>query len=411
MSSDIEYDLDDEFEWVDADVISDIEEMESSSDRTLDTKAISNEVAQKTDRKKDIQLYKFIAAISQIEHNFYSKDFSPHDLPFLSERISGNVKIAKKIADAFDYDVTNLTHIYYFNILLKQVSFLSSAATHLGTRIEDSLEDKDYINKIKEVNVDGVVVLEGELATNEVSMHIKSVLVPYCIYFESSLSKAFSGISLNTYLDIVIEITKTLATKWNKGININKRHLLFVSALDTVSRFVLNRTVQSVGELVKKKMSENQMGTSTIWDRIEQYHLGLNDFPNEKDILIEKVDSLINAEINDFYMEKRTFSVLVSKERARLWLISSLGNTWLEFHDSVISKLQVMSKEDRQAYFAKTKNMPELTLFLESLSSDCKSKLNEIQKINMEENELRKSIKKEFSSLWGVSDAYCKISS
>lgn len=409
MSSDIEFDLDDEFEWVDADVIDEIEGNSNIAEDSQDekhTRTIKNN--DEVGRATDIKLYQFIAALSQIEHNFYSKDFSPQDLPFLSERISSNVDIAKKIAFAFDYKLNNLTHIYYFNILLKQVSFLSSAATLLGTRIEDSLEDNDYINKIKEVNVDGVVILEEELASNEVSMHIKSVLVPYCIYFESSISKVFTGISVGDYLEAVIEISKTIATKWNRSININKRHLLFVSVLDTVSRFVLNSIHRNVNELIESKFESSSSLTSTVWDKIERYDLGLRDFPSEKDILIDKVDSIINAEVNDFYIKHRTLNSLASKERARLWLISMLSDSWLSYHDSLISKLQTMSGGERQSYYNSNQNKPDLSDFYKLLSSDCKRHLTSIQSIKINTSDLFRSIRQEFSSLWGVSDAYCK---
>ena len=97
MSSDIEFDLDDEFEWVDADVIDEIGgdsniADDSQGERHIDSTKNNDEGSRTT----DIKLYQFIAALSQIEHNFYSKDFSPQDLPFLSERISSNVDIAKK---------------------------------------------------------------------------------------------------------------------------------------------------------------------------------------------------------------------------------------------------------------------------------------------------------------------------
>lgn len=412
MTSDIENDLDDEFEWVNSDVIDDIDDELSHEKVLLSEEKTTDSDHKNTDseseRARDIKLYQFIASLSQIEHNFYSKDFNPHDLPFLSEKISSNVSIAKKIADAFDYKVNNLTHLYYFNILLKQVSYLSSAATHLGTRIEETLDDDEYIHKIKEVNIDGAVILEGELATNEVSMHIKSVLIPYCIYFENAISHSFTNLDLSFYLETSIEITKTLATKWNRGLNINKRHLLFVSALDTVARFVLHSLSKNIAKAVQEKMANEDISKSTIWDRIEQYHLGLEDHPSEKDILIEKIDNVINAEINDFYINNRTLSVLVSKDRARLYLIEKLGNTWLDFHDKTITKLQLMSEEEFSKHISKNKNKPDLSDFYTAASEDSKKLLSEVQSVAFDKNDLNKSIKQEFSTLWGVSDAYCK---
>lgn len=406
MDSEIEFDLDEEFEWVDADVINEIDS--NSTSDTSKGNNHKNENTSKTQSENDTNLYRFIAALKQAEYSFYSRDISSSDLPFLSENLSSNLRLAKSIAEQFDYKLNNLTHLYYFNILLRQVSYLSSAASNLGTQLGDLLEDQKYIEKIKGSNIDGVVILEDELATNEVSMHLKSVLVPYSLYFDHTICSNFADITLDWYLELVIEITKTIATKWNKGLNINKRHLLFISSLDTVARFVMNHIYSYLQESIQKRMVEIGVTRNTIWDRIEQYDLGLNDFTNHKDILIEKIESIVSAEINDFFLANRTIKNLISKERVRLYLIEKLGDTWLGFHDDIISKLQMMNNEDRNHYFKSNSNIPNMNELYKVLSVNSKNLLRSIHKINFSKEVFAKNTKQKFSTLWGVSDVYCK---
>jgi hypothetical protein len=397
--SDVEIDLDEEFEWVDSDVINEIED--SYDEKSSGTNSATNNV-------KDIDLYRFISAMTQAEYSFYSKDIDPQNLLFLSENLSSNLSFAKKVAEKFEYELNNLTHLYYFNILLRQISYLSSAASHFGTKIEDILEDQDYIEKVKNTNIEGIVVLENELATNEVGMHIKSVLIPYSIYFENTVGSTFSNISLDWYLDIVIDISKTVATKWNRKVNISKRHLLFISSLDTVARFVLNSLHEQIKIEVQEKLSQVSLNKSTIWDRIEAYGLGLSDYPEKKDILIEKVESLITSELNDFYLINKTIKTLASKDRARLYLIDKLGNTWLEFHDNVISDIQLMNKEEREVLYRENNNLPNFSRLYESIKKDSKILLKEINEVAFDKATFIKNTKQNFSTLWGVSDAYCK---
>jgi hypothetical protein len=401
--SDIEIDLDEEFEWVDSDVMDDIinsEEAASSDDKGQEDSI--------SEGKRDIELYRFIAAIAQAEYSFYSKDIDSHDLPFISENLTTNLMFAKSIAKHFDYKLNNLTHLYHFNILLRQISYLSSAASKLGTKIEDILEDQDYISKIKNSNIEGVIILEDDLATDEVSMHIKSVLIPYSIYFENSINSSFSKVDLKWYLELVIEITKTIATKWNKSLNISKRHLLFISSLDTVARFVLNCLYTEIQSTVQEKLTSISINQRTIWDRIEQYGLGLDDYLSKKDIVIEKIESLVTSEINDFYLKHKTLKVLVSKDRARLYLLEKLGDTWLSFHDTLISELQLLSKSERDNYYASHHNIPNFEEMYKSISSDSKRHLESIQTIEINKARYIKNTKQKFSTLWGVSDAYCK---
>jgi ribosomal protein S8 len=399
--TDVEIDLDEEFEWVDSDVMDDISDSE-------DVNESDSEEGDAEKGKRDIDLYRFIAAMSQAEYSFYSKEIDPHDLPFLSENLATNLRLAKSIAKHFDYRLNNLTHLYHFNILLRQVSYLSSAASKLGTKIEDILEDQDYISKIKDSNIEGVVILDDDLATDEVSLHIKSVLIPYSIYFKNSISSSFSKIDLEWYLELVIEITKTIATKWNKGINVSKRHLLFISSLDTVARFVLNCLYTEIESTLQKKLKNISISHRTIWDRIEKYSLGLNDYLSKKDIVVEKIESLVTSEINDFYLKHKTLKVLVSKDRVRLYLLEKLGDTWLSFHDGLISKLQLLSKSERENYFTLNNNLPNFDEMYNQISLDAKRHLISIQTIDINKERYIQNTKQKFSTLWGVSDAYCK---
>jgi len=402
MSADIEMDLDEEFEWVDSDIISDLEEQFEEGITDEGSKSLES------DSKSDIPLYRFIAALRQAEFSFYSKDISPNDLPFVSETLTDNIVVAKKIAEQFEYKLTNLTHLYYFNILLRQVSYLSSAALNMNTSMNKIIEDEGFIEKVSSSNIDGVVLLEDELATNEVSMHIKAVLVPYCIYFDYAIGSGFSGIKVEKYLEMVIEITKTVATRWNKNINISKRHLLFISALDTVARFVLNHLVSLLRMELGQSVSSSSNIKATIWDRIEQYHLGMSDYPNQKDIMIERIEVIVTAEIAGFYSENSTIEGLLPKEKARLYVLSEISDGWLSFHDSIISKLQGMTSSERAEYYTENKGIPNLTDFYKKLPELVQEAMEGIHKNKVDLVKFEKDIKQKFSVLWGVSDVYCK---
>lgn len=401
-------DLDDEFEWVDSQNIHDDhdsleldDEPDLSDKETMTTKAISNE---------DLMLYKFISAMSHMEYNFYVKDIDPNSLAFLSSRLSNNLKTARKISEQFDYKLTNLTHIYYFNILLKQISYISAGASYLGTDINTLLEEQDFIEKVKSSNIDGVVLLEDELATNEVSLHIKSVLIPYSIYFESTLGQSFENITLEWYLDLVVDITKTVATRWNKSININKRHMLFTTSLDTVARFVLNSLFKEVQISLQDKLEKSGIGKNTIWDSLENYDLGLRDFPDKKDTVIDKIETLVTAEINDFFLANKSIKTLTSKDRARIYLLEKLSATWLSFHDDIISKIQILQSDERIEYLKRNGNLPDFSGLFDKISIDSKKYLAELSRLKVNKEEYIKNTKKGFSTLWGTSDAYCKTS-
>lgn len=387
-------DLDDEFEWIEAEMI--------NAENTDNKGGESN----KTNSVKDLDLYRFIASIQQTEFSFYTNT-NDTNLNFLSENLISNLSLAKSIADEFEYKLNNLTHIYYFNIMLRQISYLSTAAIRTGVKIEDIIKENDYISKIKKINIDGVVILEDELSTNEVSMHIKSVLVPYCIYFDYTISSQFTNINVSTYLDIVIKIAKNVATKWNKELNINKRHVLFTNILDTTARFTLENLYRFLNNKLSEKLNTIDYINKTIWDSIEDYSLGLDDYPKEKNKIIDKTESVIAATIGDFFNKNITTKNLVSQERARLYLITKSSECWIKFHDSVIAEIKSLDYQHRAQYFKSNPKIPPLKPYYKLLNDSLNQYLSELQSLDIDKNEFTLDTMQKFSTLWGASNAYC----
>ncbi len=383
-------DLDNEFEWIDAEMLN------------ADSKNSSN----KDDSTTDLELYRFLASIQQTEFSFYTNT-NNINLNFLSENLINNLSFAKSIADEFEYKLNNLTHIYYFNIMLRQISYLSTAAMRTGVSIEDIMKENDYISKIKNINIDGVVILEDELSTNEVSMHIKSVLVPYCIYFDYTVSSQFTNINVSLYLDLVIRIAKNVATKWNKELNINKRHVLFTNVLDTIARFTLENLYKFLNTKLTKKLDNIDNINKTIWDSIEDFSLGLEDYPQEKNKIIDKTEAMIATTIGDFFTKNITTNNIVSKERARLYLIIKSSECWIKFHDSVIAEIKSLDNEQRASYFKANPKIPSTKPYYEILKSNLNDYLTELQNLEVDEKEFSLDTMQKFSTLWGASNAYC----
>jgi hypothetical protein len=406
---DVKFDIEDEFEWIESDKIeenlNDAEEELFTDDD--DSKSTQRESSDNESNRGDI--YKFLSLVKQIEYSFYSEQFPAENINNIPNYIEGNISTANKIADKIGFDLKNLSHIYYYNQLVRQVSYLESFSFNGSQRLSEIINESDsaYLDKIMAINIEGTVTFDEYLVSDDVALHIKSTLVPYTMFFNFAFERVLPPEALNNFLRTVIEISRDLSTNWSKRSNISDKHILFTGTIELIARFCMHEMIVFVKKELNKKEKIKEGIHENLWEAIDDYDLGLNDFPDDKKFIIDKTNKIIDARISDFVVDFKFSSVFLNRELLKISILEDASSVWRNYAKKEVDRYKSLSSADKKDYIKVYRNKPKLSSFFDDFILFLDNYLEELYKVDVDK-EMDLHLREKFSLVWGVSDAYCK---
>ncbi len=410
---DVNFDIEDEFEWIESDEIDDALISDESVDESNspEADAAKKDDGSKTEARKSNKndIYKFLSLMKQIEYSFYSEQFPAENINNIPMYIDNNISTANKIATKLGFDRKNLSHLYYYNQLVRQVAYLESFSFSGSQRLSEILNenDADYIDRIMDIDVEGTITFDDYLVSDDISLHIKSTLVPYTMFFNFAFEKVLHKDALSKFLKTVIEIARDLSSNWSKRSNISDKHILFTGTIELIARFCMHEMIVYVKKELIKKEAIKQKQEDNLWEAIDNKDLGLNDFPEDKKHVIDKTNNIIDAKLVDFISDFKFSSVFLNKELLKISILDDAGKVWEEFCKKEIGKFKALSKSDKEDYIKVYRNKPKMTEFFSTFNEFIVNYLEDLYKVDVSET-MEIHLREKFSLIWGVSDAYCK---
>ena len=419
MSSEIEdSDWEDDFEWLDNEIA---EELEASSGRMIDdlnsdkpSQSLSDSHAtSQSDQKLGVKsLFNFISSLQQMEYNFYGKLARPCDFAYIKEIISSNIETADIIADSVGYKKNSLGDLYYYNILLRQVSYLESSAREGSASFNAFIKSngKETLDELIKVNTSGVIYLEDELSSNEISLHIKSALLPYALYYEAFIQRVSkkNKSDLEEFILAIVSLTKDISSNWSKKSNISDKAMLFITCLPIVARFALQFTEGYIESRIETKLNGHTFKGHDVYSAIEESDGGFMDYPEKRDILYESIAKSIQAEIDVFVSSHWNQTKLFPRDKAKLIILENLHDVWLNFCQQEVIEFKGLDDKEREKYISRNKNTINTEMFYRMLAVCCKDTLNNYFTVDINWKEVEKGLREKFAIYWGVSDAVFK---
>lgn len=403
-NSDIEdFDWEDDFEWLDAEIAEELEATKTS------TPASHNKKEGVANKKS---LFKFISALQQMEYNFYGKLAKSCDYAFIKERVETNTETANLIAKHLGYKNNNLSDIYYFNILLRQVSFIETSAREGGASFNAIIKESGelLLKDLSSINTEGVIYLEDELSSNDISLHIKSALLPYALYYEAFIQKVShqNKGDLEKYILMIVSMAKDIATRWQKNNTVLNKAVTFTTSLPIVARFCMQYTESYLADKIQQALTKYEFQGKDVFAAIEIYDGGFADNDVLKSNIIDKINTSIDAEIDIYISTRWRKDMLFPREQIKLIAAELLYDVWVGCCRQEVSEFMSMNELEKATYLKNNNGVMDTGTFFNCLSSKVREVICDIFTVKINWSELEKGVREKFSMYWGVSDAIYK---
>ena len=400
----IQDDFEDNFEWLESDVSNEVDNLLEDFD---DTQGLGIE-----SRTNKSALFGFISSLQLMEYNFYGKLARTCDYAFIKERIDTNINTADKISEYIGYNKKKLNDIYYYNILLRQVSYIETSAREGGASFSLLLEEngEKLLGELAKLNTDSVVFLEDELSSNDVSMHIKSALLPYALYYEAFIKKTTSKnrSDLESYILMIVKMTKDISTKWSRNQGDVDKILMFTVTLPIVARFCMQYTESYIDDKLSSNVDGFKFGNKDIYKAIANKDGGYNDFPELKKELYEKITKLVDGYLDNYISSSWNSRKLFPREIVKLIILEELYDTWNDFMHHEVSSFLKLSEDKQNQYIKNNDNLINTELFFDMIKIKCRDTISSLFEINVKWTDIEVGVRDKFSMYWGVSDAVYK---
>lgn len=410
LDSDIEdIDWEDDFEWLDSEIA---EELEASASVSMDDSIDKKQDNKSSDGIGKKNLFRFVSALQQMEYNFYGKLARTCDYAFIKERIDSNTETADMLAEHLGYKKNKLSDMYYYNILLRQVAYIETSAREGGASFNTLVKSSggELLSELSALNSENIIYLEDDLSSNDISLHIKSAILPYALYYEGFIQKvtAQNRTDLEKYILMIISMAKDVSTRWSKDISATDKALVFVTVLPIVARFTMQHTENYLNENVSASLERFDFGNKDVYLAIEEYDGGYSDFPDLKSHLHEKIDSMVNGEIDTFILLSWDGRRMFPREKVKLIIMEKLYDVWVKFCEQELIEFKKMDQNEKESYIKANNNVINTEVFFDMVSVTSKKIFNDIFKIDINWTQLEKEVREKFSMYWGVSDAVFK---
>lgn len=411
-SSDMEdFDWEDDFEWLDAEIA---EELEASKASVSEHHSSSTSSVGKVNGVDKKALFKFISSLQQMEYNFYGRLAKSCDYAFIKERVDSNAETAHLIAKHLGYKSNNLSDIYYFNILLRQIAFIETSAREGGASFNAIIKDSGdtLLKEISSINTEGVIYLEDELSSNDISLHIKSALLPYALYYEAFIQKVSyqNRNDLEKYILMIVSMAKDISTRWQKNNTTLNKAITFTTSLPIVARFCMQYTESYINDKIQSALTSHVFEGKDIFTAIEKYDAGFGDYETLKVNLIDRINSAVDAEIDIYISTKWRKDMMFPRDQVKLIASEKLYDVWVECCKQEVFDFKRLGEPEQRKYIKDNAGVMNTGVFFESLSGTVKDVINDIFAVNINWKELEKGVREKFSMYWGVSDAIYKNS-
>ncbi|MCF2901839.1 hypothetical protein L1267_15795 [Pseudoalteromonas sp. OFAV1] len=405
--SDEKNDWDDDFEWLNTNIENEVGELDNDEEFE---KVFLGGNTNEANNKKD--LFNFISSLQIMEYNFYGRLAKPCDFTSIKDIIDTNNETANLIAEYIGFDKSDLNDLYYFNILLRQVSYIESSAREGGASFNQLLKDtgNEVLRELASMSDNDSILLEDELSTNDISLQLKSAILPYALYYESFIKKATKQhkTDLQKFVLMIVSMARDVATKWNKQSSNVSNAVVFTVILPIIARFCMQRTEAYLDELIESNIKRHSFENKDIFASVSQMDGGYNDFPQEKKALFDKIDSHISATLDlkiSLYWNHRK---LFPKEMVKLIVSERLYERWLEFCEIEVKSFKNKSNDEKQRYLKDNNNLINTDLFFEMITKECEYVYDKYFIVDIDWKSLENNIRDNFSRYWGVSDAVFK---
>lgn len=411
-----DFDWEDDFEWLDAEIAEELEASKSTENDSKDNRSEPNHHS--SGPKRDVSavdkksLFKFISALQQMEYNFYGKLAKSCDYAFIKERVESNSQTARLIANHLGYKENSLSDMYYFNILLRQVAFIETSAREGGASFNELMNEngEEFLKGLMSINTDGAIYLEDELSSNDISLHIKSALLPYALYYEAFIQKTTNKNrgDLEKFVFMIVSMAKDISTRWQKNNTVLDKALTFTTSLPIVSRFCMQYVETYLSTEIQNRLSGYKFIGKDIYSAIEVNDAGYGDYPQLKTYLFEKVNSAIEGLIDSYISTSWRQDILFPKEQIKLIISEKAYDLWLECCKQEVIDFKRLNEKEKVDYLKKHNNVMDISIFLDSLVTLSNGIINDIFCVNIEWKVVESGVRDKFSMYWGVSDAIYK---
>lgn len=218
-------------------------------------------------------------------------------------------------------------------------------------------------------------------------------------------------------MDLSVDLAKDVSFNWDKNANFREKHDLFQGVLELCADLVIDTYEDSVRNTIKLIVEEEYSfehdGLNKFYMAFEKMNVGYKDHDllNEKWLINRlkiKKDSMlihympVSLTDNENYFVEKFIAVKIDELFSEAWINATQG-----FYELVAN----MNDSERDSFLSSeeaSKPMP-YELFEKELEK-IRPRNFELISQNIDLQKIAQKSRKQMSEMWGISDAFCKIS-
>lgn len=266
---------------------------------------------------------------------------------------------------------------------------------------------------IKRSSIQNLISTESA-ASDDLLFTIKSSLLVESIRFEQCLS--FIGAPIIDELDwfcrYVTFLSKDIAFNWGERASIKEKERLFAQVIGDCGRIVTNAWLSEA--FSSKSISDFSASLDVTLDfeaLLQKYNLGYKYSYGKSVIwLNHKLEEMILSEYKKVALCNRYIGGCIEVKSAILSCLRiEVSKRWKEFHDITVDRVDKMAEVERLIWLAEEGGHPVDFKDFENYWEINFEGVNNLIKFNVDRSNVELKSRSKMASLWGVSNAICKI--